>query len=102
MSRDTSYQAVMARKNEIMKMSMGLDYDVYKTGELAFDYEKMMDDCGFTLEDVVRIQAETKVGNTPLYELKNLTNAVRKTCKPGKGARIFVKDEAANASPLER
>ena len=57
MSRDTSYQAVMARKNEIMKMSMGLDYDVYKTGELAFDYEKMMDDCGFTLEDVVRIQA---------------------------------------------
>ena len=38
MSRDTSYQAVMARKNEIMKMSMGLDYDVYKTGELAFDY----------------------------------------------------------------
>ena len=98
MSRDISYAAVMARKNEIMKMSMGLDYDVYKQGELAFDYEKMMDDCGFSLEDVIRIQAETKVGNTPIYELKNLTNAVRKTCKPGKGARIFVKDEAANAS----
>ena len=38
MSRDISYQAVMARKNEIMKASMGIDYDVYKTGKLAFDY----------------------------------------------------------------
>lgn len=96
--KDTSYQAVMARKNEIMKSSMGLDYDVYRQGQLAFDYEKMMADCGFSLEDIRKIQRETKVGNTPLFELRNLTEAVRKISAPGKGARIFLKDEAANAS----
>jgi cysteine synthase len=58
----------------------------------------MMNDCGFSLEDVKTIQSETKVGNTPLFELKNLTAAVRKISAPGKGARIFLKDEAANAS----
>jgi len=88
----------MARKNEIMKSSMGLDYEIYRQGELAFDYERMMNDCGFTLEDIIRIQSETKVGNTPMFELRNLTAAVRKISAPGKGARIFVKDEAANAS----
>jgi cysteine synthase len=88
----------MARKNEIMKSSMGLDYEVYRQGALAFDYEKMMSDCGFSLEDIIRIQSETKVGNTPIFELRNLTEAVRKTSAPGKGARIFLKDEAANAS----
>jgi cysteine synthase len=88
----------MARKNEIMKSSMGIDYDVYRQGEIAFDYERMMNDCGFSLEDIIRIQAETKVGNTPLFELRNLTEAVRKISAPGKGARIFLKDEAANAS----
>ncbi len=98
MTRDCSYQAVMARKNEIMKSSMGLDYEVYRQGALAFDYEKMMSDCGFSLEDIIRIQSETKVGNTPIFELRNLTEAVRKTSAPGKGARIFLKDEAANAS----
>lgn len=77
---------------------MGIDYDVYRQGEIAFDYERMMNDCGFSLEDIIRIQAETKVGNTPLFELRNLTEAVRKISAPGKGARIFLKDEAANAS----
>lgn len=98
MTRDNSYQAVMSRKNEIMKSSMGIDYDVYRQGELAFDYERMMNDCGFSLDDIIRIQAETKVGNTPLFELRNLTEAVRRISPPGKGARIFLKDEAANAS----
>lgn len=98
MNRDISYQAVMSRKNEIMKSSMGLDYSIYDQGAIAFDYERMMTDCGISLEDVARIQAETKVGNTPIFELRNLTEAVRKTCQPGKGARIFLKDEAANAS----
>lgn len=96
--KDNSYQAIMARKNDIMKSSMGLDYDVYRQGELAFDYERMMSDCGFSLEDIAKIQAETKVGNTPMFELKRLTQAVRKISEPGKGARIFLKDEAANAS----
>ena len=39
---------------------------------------------------------EAGVGNTPLLELRNLTDLVRSISEPGKGARIFVKDEAAN------
>ena len=96
--RDTSYAAVMARKNEIMKSSMGMDYDDFIQSPIAFDYERMMRETGYTLQDIIRIQRETKVGNTPLFELHNLTAAVRRISEPGKGARIFVKDEAANAS----
>jgi 2-amino-4-ketopentanoate thiolase beta subunit len=97
-SKDKSYTAVMARRNEIMKLSMGMDYDDFITSPLAFDYERMMRETGYTHEDIIRIQQETKVGKTPLYELYNLIREVRKTAKSGKGARIFLKDEAANAS----
>jgi len=96
--RDISYAAVMARKNEIMKASMGMDYDEFIFSPIAFDYERMMSETGYSLEDIVRIQRETKVGDTPLFELRNLTEAVRKIAGPGKGATILVKDEAANAS----
>ena len=92
--RDTSYAAVMARKNEIMKSSMGMDYDDFIQSPIAFDYERMMRETGYTLQDIIRIQRETKVGNTPLFELHNLTAAVRRISEPGQGARIFVKDEA--------
>ena len=97
-SRDVSYDAVMARKNEIMKTSMQLDYDDFIQSPIAFDYEGMMQATGYTMEDIIRIQHDTKVGNTPLLELRNFTEAVRRISPPGKGARIFVKDEAANAS----
>lgn len=96
--RDLSYAAVMARKNAIMKASMGMDYDAFAQSPIAFDYERMMRETGYGLEDVARIQADTKVGNTPLFELRRLTEAVRRTAAPGKGATILVKDEAANAS----
>jgi len=97
-TRDTSYAAVMARKNEIMKASMGMDYADFIQSPIAFDYERMMGETGYSHEDIVRIQRETKVGDTPLFELRNLTEAVRKISEPGKGATILVKDEAANAS----
>lgn len=96
--RDMSYKAVMGRKNEIVKASLGIDYDDYVQSPIAFDYERMMDETGYSYEDVVRIQHETKVGNTPLFELHNLTQAVRRISEPGKGATILLKDEAANAS----
>lgn len=96
--RDNSYAAVMARSNEIMKASVGMDYDDYVISSIAFDYERMMRDTGYTHAEIVKIQSETKVGNTPLFELKRLTEAVRKISEPGKGARILLKDEAANAS----
>jgi 2-amino-4-ketopentanoate thiolase beta subunit len=98
MTRDMSYAAVTARKNDIMKTSMGIDFDDFITSPIAFDYERMMTETGYSHADIARIQSETKVGNTPLYELRNITEAVRKIAGPGKGARIFVKDEAANAS----
>ena len=97
-ARDNSYSAVMARSNEIMKASVGMDYDDYISSPIAFDYERMMRDTGYSHEEIVKIQAETKVGNTPLFELRRLTEAVRKISEPGKGARILLKDEAANAS----
>ena len=98
MTRDLSYAAVTARKNEIMKASLGMDFSDFISSPIAFDYERMMTETGYTHADIARIQSETKVGNTPLHELRNLTAAVRKIAGPGKGARIFVKDEAANAS----
>jgi len=95
---NNSYEAVMSRKNEIMKKAVGLDYSGFESGGIAFDFEKMMHETGYTLEEVQSIQGETNVGNTPIFELKNLTALARKCAEPGKGARIFVKDEAANPS----
>lgn len=97
-ARDMSYAAVMGRKVEIMRGALGIDYDTYELTPLAFDYDRMMADTGYTIERIAEIQAETKVGRTPLHELCNLTDAVRRISKPGKGARILLKDEAANAS----
>lgn len=94
----TGYAEVMARKPEIMKRSVGIDYDRFVTGALSFDYEAMMVGTGYTIDEVARIQAETAVGNTPLVELTNLTGLVRAVSAPGMGARIFVKDEAQNPS----
>jgi hypothetical protein len=95
---DSSYAAVMARRNEIMKASLGIDYDDFVDSPIAFEYERMMDETGYSHADIARIQRETKVGDTPLVELRNLTEAVRRRCEPGKGATILLKDEAANAS----
>lgn len=96
--RDMSYEAVMGRKNEIMKKAVGIDYSSFESGSVSFDYEKMMKETGYTLEEMQKIQGETGVGNTPVYELKNLTALARKVSPEGKGARIFVKDEASNPS----
>ena len=92
------YDSVMGRSNEIMKTALGLDYNDYESGTIAFDYEALMRSTGYTLEEVARIQSETAVGNTPLIELRNISKLARKYAKPGYGARIFAKDEAANAS----
>ncbi|WP_300524471.1 2-amino-4-oxopentanoate thiolase subunit OrtB [Aminiphilus sp.] len=90
------YGAVMARRGEIMRKSVGIDYERFSRGRLAFDYEGMMCETGYSLDEVEAIQRESNVGNTPLLELKNLTRLVRTLSEPGKGARLFVKDEANN------
>lgn len=93
-----SYQGLMARRNEIMKQAVGIDYSIFESGSIAFDYEKMMRETGYTLEEMQKIQGDTGVGNTPVLELKNLTALARKVAPKGKGARIFIKDEASNPS----
>ncbi|WP_053957038.1 2-amino-4-oxopentanoate thiolase subunit OrtB [Inediibacterium massiliense] len=95
---NTSYESVMGRKNEIMKKAVGIDYNIFESGEIRFDYEKMMRDTGYSLDEIQKIQTDTGVGNTPLLELKNLTKLARKVAPQGKGARIFIKDEASNPS----
>jgi len=92
------YKEIMSQRAEIMKQSVGIDYSQYETGVLAFDYERLLVDTGYDVDTARVIQSDTAVGNTPLIELKNITELVRAVAKPGKGARIFVKDEAANPS----
>ncbi|MGE5529848.1 MAG: 2-amino-4-oxopentanoate thiolase subunit OrtB [Patescibacteria group bacterium] len=95
---DTSYAAVMARREEIMRAAVGLDYASYRQSPVAFDYEALMGAVGLDERAAAEIQAETGVGRTPLLELRNLTALVRSQAPAGRGARILVKDEAANPS----
>ncbi len=92
------YARLMARRADIMRTSVGIDYAQYVTGALAFDYERLLADTGYDLEAARTVQSATAVGNTPLVELGNITALVRCVAGPGKGARILVKDEAANPS----
>lgn len=92
------YQSVMGRSNEIQKEALGLDYSDFETSPISFDYDALMKSTGYTLDEIEKIQGLHGVGNTPLLELRNVTKLARKYAKPGYGARIFVKDEACNAS----
>ena len=93
-----AYERLMSRKNEIMKKAVGIDYSEFESGSAAFDYEMMMHKAGYSLDELREIQERVSVGNTPIIELRNLTNLARKFSKPGYGARIFIKDEASNPS----
>lgn len=95
---NNNYLDLMERKSEIMKRSVGIDYSQFESGSIAFDYEEMMKKVGYSLEKIREIQNETGVGNTPMYELRNLTTLARSLAPEGKGARIFLKDEASNPS----
>lgn len=98
MTRDVSYEAVLSRKNDILKQSLGIDFDGFERGAVAFDYEAMLAATGYTLDRIRSVQAETSVGNTPILELRNITQLARLYAAPGMGARIFIKDEASNPS----
>lgn len=98
MTTASSYEAVLADRDAIMRASTGIDYQQYVTGALAFDYERLLADTGYDIQRTQSVQTRTGVGNTPLIELHNITSLVRCIASPGKGARIFVKDEAANPS----
>lgn len=98
MTTAVAYEEIMAQRAEIMKASVGIDYAKYTTGKLAFDYERLLTDTGYDIDSARAIQNGTAVGSTPLVEMKNITELVRSYAGPGKGARIFIKDEAANPS----
>jgi cysteine synthase len=98
MSTGTGYAEIMAQRADIVRASIGLDYAQYTTGAIAFDYERLLADTGYDIAAAAAVQSATAVGNTPLLELHNITALVRRIAKPGRGARIFVKDEAANPS----
>jgi cysteine synthase len=91
-----SSDAIMERRGEIMVGALGLDYSEFEQTPLAFDYEGLMGSCGYSLDEIIAIQRAAGVGRTPLLELRNLTDLIRSYAEPGRGARLFIKDEAAN------
>lgn len=93
-----TYEELMSKKNDIMKKSLGLDYDQFKGEGIDFDYEQLMAVADYSMEELFDIQKETKVGNTPLVELKNINNVIKRISPDGKGAKIYLKDEASNPS----
>ena len=95
---DNSYAEVMARKKDILSRATGIDYGEFEKSPITFDYEALMGSCDYSPEDIQGIFLQTGVGETPLVELRNLTELVRSISPPGKGCRVFVKDEAANPS----
>jgi cysteine synthase len=95
---DFDIEKLEKRKSEIIKRSTGLNYSEFETDGIGFNYEKMMGSTGYTFEDVMNIQKENMIGTTPLTELKNLTEYARKFSDDGYGAKILLKDEAANLS----
>lgn len=90
------FDEIMGRRSEIMVGALGMDYAAFERSPVAFDYEAMMAAHGYTLERIREIQRAAGVGGTPLLEMRNLTDLVRSMSAPGHGARLFVKDEAAN------
>jgi cysteine synthase len=88
----------MRRKADIVKASAGIDFSGFERGGAVFDYEAMMAGTGYTIEKIQEIQSRASVGNTPVIELRNITALARLCAEPGKGAHIFIKDEAVNPS----
>jgi cysteine synthase len=95
---DRSYAAVLGRREEILRRAVGVDFGALESGGVAFDFEALLAQAGYGLQECARIQAEANVGRTPLLPLKRLTRLARELAPTGRGARILLKDEAANPS----
>jgi cysteine synthase len=95
---DRSYAAVLGRREEILRRAVGVDFGALESGGLSFDFEGLLAEAGYGLPEVARIQAEANVGRTPLLELRRLTRLARELAPAEQGARILLKDEAANPS----
>ena len=76
MIKDMSYSAVMSRKNEIMKEALGIDYTVFESGSIAFDYERMMKESGYSLEEIIENAENDIKGLDELYKNSNLPDKI--------------------------
>ena len=94
----TANRVMDARRSRTVAASLGIDYEAFRRGLIAWDYEGLMSSVGYDVSDVARIQRECGVGGTPMREAHNLTALMRTVAEPGHGARIFIKDEALNPS----
>lgn len=95
---DSPYESLMRRRTEIIQHASGVDYSTFTNGPLVLDYEALMASTGYTPDQVRQVQSAGGVGATPMLELHNITTVVREHSRKGFGARIFIKDEAANPS----
>ena len=85
-------------RRRVVSAASDLDYSDFERDNYAFDYEGLMRSSGLEWDEVIAVQTAHKVGNTPLLELRGITELVRSFAPAGHGAKILLKDEAANAS----
>ena len=76
----SQYDALLSRREEIMRRSVGIDYDLFRRGRLGWDYEGLMATVGYDMEEAARIQLARGVGATPMREAPNLTALARSVC----------------------
>lgn len=98
MSRTPVDTRTESGRYDLISRSVGIDYRRFERNGIVFDYEGLMAECTYSLTEIAAIQAKVKVGRTRLIELPNLTALARSLAPSGRGARIFVKDEASNPS----
>ncbi len=91
-------QSILNRKNEIMKKAIDIDFLRYKISDIAFDYELMMSETGYPIEEARSIQQSFGVGSTPMLQLTHINRLIKAISNPGYGAKIYLKDEACNLS----
>ena len=93
----SQYDALLSRREEIMRVPWDrLRPAPARPARLGL--EGLMATVGYDMEEAARIQLARGVGATPMREAPNLTALARSVSPTGFGARIFIKDEAANAS----
>jgi cysteine synthase len=94
----SDYASVLARRDDIIRRSTGIDFRELRRGAISWDYDALMGVVGYEGAEIGEIQRERGVGATPMREARHLTEFVRASAPSGKGARIFIKDEAVNPS----
>jgi hypothetical protein len=60
------YNSVMGRSADIMKASLGLDFNDFESGSVAFDYEGLMEATGYTIEEIVSCDLGAEEAQLPL------------------------------------